>query len=185
MVIEYLTAILVFVTTIYVYLTFRMVQTSESSVKAIYDQSEAMLRPYVVIEPYVRSHTQFLYLRIKNTGKTAAENLSITIDRDFFQFGEKRRNLREATAFNEPIDSLAPESEILFALAQGSMIFGGKGDMNLTPEKFEVSTEYQFADKTVSENHKIDLRPFKTSEGAKDPIVEELERIRKSIKSSN
>lgn len=77
MVIEYLTGILIFVTAIYVYLTHKMVEATESSVQAINEQSEALQRPYVVVEPFVRPNTPFLYLRIKNTGKTSAQDLTL------------------------------------------------------------------------------------------------------------
>ena len=87
---NYLTAILVVTTIVYAYLTYRMAKSSEASAKAVCDQSEAMLRPYITITPFIRSHTPVLYLRVKNSGKTSAKNLRLTIDRDFFQFGEKK-----------------------------------------------------------------------------------------------
>jgi len=97
MVIEYLTAILAFITAIYAYLTHRMAKASEASVEAMRDQSEAMLRPYIIAVLFIRPHTPFLYLRVKNTGRMGAQNLRLTLDRDFFQFGEKDgadKNLR-------------------------------------------------------------------------------------------
>ena len=101
MVIEYLTAILIFVTTIYVYLTHKMAKATESSVQAINEQSEAMYRPYVVVEPFVRLNTPFFCLRIKNTGKTPAKNLTLNFDRDFYQFAEKNKNFKDFDAFNK------------------------------------------------------------------------------------
>jgi hypothetical protein len=181
MVIEYLTAILVFVTTIYVYLTHQLAKASEASVKAVTAQSEAMLRPYIIFEPFVRPNTPFMYLRIKNIGKTAAQNVSLTIDRDFFQFAEMDKNLKDAIAFNTVIDSFAPDSEILFGLGQGWVLFGDKADHNKTPNQFSISAKYSYSGKEVVERNYIDLRPFVGSEGAKDPVVEELEKIRKVI----
>lgn len=181
MVIEYLTAILIFVTTIYVYLTHQMVKATQSSVRAINEQSEAMYRPYVVVEPYVRPNTTCLYLRIKNTGKTSAQNLILNIDRDFFQFAEKDKNFKEFDAFNTKIDSLPPNAELLFALAEGWIVLADNADQQITPKQFEILSKYQYQDKSVIENHKIDLRPFGASEGAKDPVVEELEKIRKVL----
>lgn len=54
MIIEYLTAILVFVTAIYAYLTHRMAKASEASVEAVRQQSEDMLRPYVSVSPFIK-----------------------------------------------------------------------------------------------------------------------------------
>jgi hypothetical protein len=182
MIIEYLTAILVFVTAIYVYLTHRMAKASEASVQEIREQSEATRRPYIVVAPFIRPHTSVLYLRVRNTGQTSAHNLRLTLDRDFFQFGENTNpssNLRTVTAFSTPIDSLPPGAELIFSLAQGWVLFGKSANPEVSPVQFNVSANYQFFGKTVEELSAIDLRPYIGSEGERDPIVEELERIRK------
>lgn len=108
MVIEYLTGILAFITAIYAYLTYRMAKASEASVEAVRAQSEAMLRPYVTVAPFIRSHTPFVYLRVTNSGRTGAQNLRLTLDRDFFQWADNKQpdnNLRAKPAFTLPIDS--------------------------------------------------------------------------------
>lgn len=181
-VIDYLTALLVFVTAIYSYLTYKMAKASEASVQAMREQSEAMLRPYVTVSPYVRLHTTMLYLRIENTGKTAAENLRLSMDKDFFQFGEANQashNLRTKTAFVEPIQSLPPGGKLIFALAQGFILFAPDADQNSVPQQFTVTATYGFGGKEFIETNRIDLRPYIGSEGERDPIVEELEKMRK------
>lgn len=184
MVIEYLTAILVFITAIYAYLTQRMAQASEASVEAIRAQSEAMLRPYINVEPFIRPHTPFLYMRIKNTGRTSAENLQLSLDRDFFQFGKTDRpekNLRNLSAFTAPIDSFPPGTELIFALGQSWVLFGENSEQDVTPVQFEVSAKYEFFEKKAEEVNRIDLRPYLGSVGERDPVVDELERIRKIV----
>ncbi|MDP1953599.1 MAG: hypothetical protein Q8K71_03900 [Polaromonas sp.] len=184
MVVEILTAILVLVTAIYSYLTYRMAQASEASVRAVRDQSEAMLRPYLDVVVYVRPHTTLLYLRISNSGRTAAENVRLSIDKDFFQFGNQNRpeaNLRKKPAFTQNIDRFAPGERLVFGLAQGAVVFGNEGSSDVTPQQFSVSVHYGFADKRVQETHKVDLRPYFGSEGERDPLVEEIERLRQVI----
>ncbi|MEZ5631571.1 MAG: hypothetical protein R3F09_12820 [Burkholderiaceae bacterium] len=181
-VIDYLTAILVFVTAIYSYLTYKMVKASEASVQAVREQSEAMLRPYVSVSPYVRPHTTVLYLRVENTGRTAAENLRLSMDKDFFQFGKAKqpdRNLRTKAAFVDAIQSLPPGGKLVFALAQGFIIFAPNADPSVVPQQFSVTATYSFSGKQVNETHRIDLRPYIGSEGERDPVVEELEKLRK------
>lgn len=180
--IDYLTAILVFVTSIYSYLTYKMAKASEASVQAVREQSEAMLRPYVNVSPFVRPHTTILYLRIENTGKTGAENLRISMDKDFFQFGKAKQpdhNLRTKAAFVDTIQSLPPGGSLVFALAQGFVIFGPGADATVVPQQFSVTATYNFAGKQVTETHRIDLRPYIGSEGEHDPVVDELEKLRK------
>ncbi|MGA8148944.1 MAG: hypothetical protein WB870_15435 [Gallionellaceae bacterium] len=180
MVIEYLTAILVFITAIYAYLTLRMAKASEASVEAMRDQSEAMSRPYVTVAPFIRPHTTFLYLRVSNIGRMAAQNLRLSLDRDFFQFGQANpeRNLKAISAFSTPIDSFAPEMELIFALAEGSVILGDNSRSDVCPTQFNVTATYQFLGKSVTEVNRLDLRPYIGSEGERNPVVEELERIR-------
>lgn len=185
MVIEYLTAILVFITAIYAYLTHRMAKSSEASVEAMRDQSEAMLRPYVTAAPFIRPNTPILYLRVKNTGRTGAQNLRLTLDRDFFQFGEKTgKNLRNMSAFSIPIDSFPPGAELIIALAQGWVVFGENVQPDICPTQFNVTATYEYLGKEVAELNRIDLRPYIGTEGEHDPVVEELERIRKVMEKA-
>ena len=175
--IECLTAILVIITAIYAYLTHRIAKASEESV-------EAMARPYVTVAPYIRPHTPILYLRIENSGRTGAQNVRLTLDRDFFQFGENDRaekNLRTRSAFTAPIDTLAPGHQLNFALGQGWVIFGENARPEITPPQFNVTAEYEYRGRNIVEVNRIDLRPYLGSEGERDPMVEELEQIRKEI----
>lgn len=88
MTMEILTGILALITAIYAYLTHRMAKASEASVEAVRQQSEDALRPYISISPLIRPQALFLYLRVANSGRTGARNLRLTLDRDFFQWGE-------------------------------------------------------------------------------------------------
>ena len=158
-----------------------MAKSSEASVEAMRAQSEAMLRPYVTVSPYIRPHTGLLYLRIENTGKTAAEDLKLSIDKDFFQFGESKefnRNLKTKPAFIDPIQSLPPGAKIVFSLAQGFIIFADDADQTKIPQQFTITANYRTGDNHYSENNRIDLKPFMGSEGEREPIAEELEKIR-------
>lgn len=187
MVIEYLTAILVFITAIYAYLTHRMAKASEASVEAMRAQTEAMSRPYVTVVPFIRPHTPFLYLRVKNTGRMGAQNLRLSLDRDFYQFGEKERpekNLRTMSAFSTPIDSFPPDADLIFALGQGWVIFGENAGPDICPTQFNITATYEFLGKEVTEVNRIDLRPYIGTEGERDPIVEELVRIREDMEKN-
>lgn len=68
-------------------------------------------------------------------------------------------------------------------MAQGWVILADDADQEITPKQFEILAEYKYQNKSVRENHKIDLRPYSASEGAKDPVVEELEKIRKALEN--
>ncbi|MDF2156068.1 hypothetical protein [Vibrio sp. CAU 1672] len=81
MIMEILTAILVVVTGIYAYLTYKMSNMSERSVQMMKEQTEAMSRPYLVVQPTVTKRIaaqggQFLYSAVSQhpTGSLTLDN---------------------------------------------------------------------------------------------------------------
>ena len=77
-----LTTVLVGITGYYAWVTHRMLTTMQQ-------QSEAITRPYLTINVFSEPHGVLYYLRIANTGKTVASNVRLTLDRDFYQLGQK------------------------------------------------------------------------------------------------
>ncbi len=178
MIIEILTGALVLITGGYAYLTFKMSKTSERSVQMMKAQTEAMSRPYLVVQPLVRPATSLMYLKIYNSGKTPALKVKLELDRDFYQFDQSNKNLKEASVFSSTLDSFAPNQELFFGLGQGGDIFGDSE--NPLPQQFAVTATYTYMDKEVVEKSHIDLRPFEQSEGEVNPMVEELKKIREA-----
>ncbi len=181
-----LTALLVFITGIYACFTYRILKANQNVVKIMQSQYEAIYRPYVTISPVLFPAINIFYLRIKNSGLTAAEDLCLKIDKDFFRFGEKQenKNLRNYAAFNNPIAALPPESELLFYLAQDFKIFGNNIDSEVTPSDFVITAKYAYGEKKFCETTTIDLKPYLESALPHDPIVSHLEKIHDEIKKS-
>ncbi len=174
--IENITIILVIITGIYAYLTYRISKSTEAS-------TIAAVRPYITIAPYIRAHTPFIYLRIKNTGKSSANNLCLTINKDFYQFGEANnpeRNIKNLPSFQNAIDSFAPDMELSLALGQGWVILD-ESNQNITPSQFTITSVYSYGLTKIKEEHRIDLRSYKGTEGERNVVAEELEKIRKEI----
>ena len=105
--IDILTALLVVITGFYAWVTFRILRANEAVVQAMRDQLEAQSRPYVHPSLFVVPGTNIFGLRVKNTSKTAASNLRLSIDKDFFLLAKKEdaQNLRKMNAFSKPIAS--------------------------------------------------------------------------------
>jgi hypothetical protein len=172
--IELLTTALVVITAVYAWLTYRIARSNERSSAIMARQTDLLVRPYVEVGVFVPPKIPLFYLRIRNSGRSAARNLRLHLDRDFFQYGEaNKNNLAKLTAFNEPIASFGPGAEMIFALAQGFVIFGEKADPKLTPQEFNVSATYDYEGGTASE----------TSTMEPSPLIEELERIRKAVEN--
>jgi hypothetical protein len=184
-VLEYLTAILVFVTAIYSYITFKILQANRAVVDEMQKQSEAVFRPYMTVRPFIPDGSIVVYLAVKNEGKTPANNLRLKIDRDFFMWGRKdlkESNLAQMAAFQEEIDCFPPKQELIFALGTGPTLFGEKADLAITPRAFNISATYKYSNKQIVESTSVDLKPFLGTLVKPSPIVEGLKEISDAVK---
>lgn len=181
--IEILTALLVLITGFYAWVTYRILKANELVVDAMREQSEATYRPYVTVTLFLEPDNPIFYLRITNRGKTSATDLRLAIDRSFFKFGERseRNDLASFAAFNQPIDSLAPESEIVFGLAQGFVVFAEGADQTTCPNTFAVTAGYKFGAKQVEERHVIDLKPYLHADVPQNSVIRKLKAINESL----
>ena len=181
--IEALTVVLVVITGFYAWATFRILRANEKVVSVMEKQAVAMGRPYVTVTPFVLPETPLISLKIANTGQSAATNLRLVIDRDFYKFAEKHesKNIANFKAFREPIEMLAPGAELTFDLAQGFKIFSQDADPDVVPSAFTITASYEFSGMKVEERNVIDLRPFEESTQPRDLVVSELKEIRKAI----
>ena len=178
---EILTGILIIITGFYAWATYRILQANEKVVNVMKDQSEALRRPYITIAPYTVPGTPLMGIRISNTGKSPAHNLTLSIDKDFYRFGKKDENIAQLKAFIEPIEMFAPGTELSFDLAMGFNIFAQDADPSIIPRIFSITASYDFFGKRVIEKNIIDLNPFLGSTLPRDSITRELKEIREAI----
>lgn len=180
---EWLTLANVLLTAMFAGLTFFILRANRAAVGAMREQIEDQNRPFVAVTVQVRMGTPVIQLLIRNVGRSPAQNLRLHLDRDFFQFGQKGedRNLAKQSAFSQSIDCLPPMSELLFDLGMGFEIFASGADPTICPHTFEVSAEYEYGKNKYSEKTHADLRPYIGTSIPRHPVVEELERVRKSI----
>ena len=190
--IEILTATLVVITAFYAWATYRILNANEKVVQVMQEQSEAMTRPYVSVSTTLEADNPIFYLSIVNNGRTAARNLRLILDKPFHQFGEpsKDRDIGTFAAFNEPIDTFPPGASMIFSLAQGFVVLAKDADESILPKRFTVTTEYEHGmDKTVREEHVIDLRPYRNADIPQvamirklGDMIKALEKIATSVK---
>lgn len=184
--IEFLTFLLVVITGFYAWVTFKILKANEGVLREMMEQRNAFYRPYISISPVVYPDNPSFYLKVKNTGLTAANWLKLSMDRDFYPFGDTHRdNLRKNSAFNNIIHSFVPGAEMLFHLAQGFVIFGERASEDITPSKFTVTAQYEFSGRTVNESTVIDLHPYLNSAIPHDPVVRKLEDIKQAIEKAS
>ena len=182
-----LTAALVVITGIYAYLTYGIMKATRRSVDAMQQQTEALSRPYVTVAPLTVPGSHVLFLRIANTGKTAAERVRLELDRPFYRDGEaeEAKNLAVFSAFTQEIASFAPGAELIFWLALSSVVFADGADEARTPLVFKVTATYGYSERTVTEVTEVDLRPYGKMHVSYDPIVEQLSGIKDVLKKKS
>lgn len=162
-------------------ITLKIVRANRETVEVMRVQFESSTRPYVDVAPIVADKHPLLLLRIRNSGTSAARNLKLDLDKDFYFNAEESEgsNLRRYTAFVHPIGALAPRSEITFILGVGHTVFRNS---DRCPMKFNVTATYEFEDKRVTEVNAVDLQPFMKVSAPRDPFLEQIEKINDNLK---
>ena len=182
---DQLTAALVVITGIYAALTYGIMRANRQTVAAMNAQTEALSRPYLSISPFTLPQNAIVFLRISNTGRTAAANVRLKLDRPYYRFGkaDESEDIRNLSVFSEPISSIGPGAELIFSLAMAPVLYGPQNDVNRTPLTFGITATYGFFGKAVAEVTEVDLRPFRGMHMSFDPIVQELSGIKDAIKA--
>lgn len=180
---DWLTLALVLITGFYAWATFKILRANEAVVAAMQGQTEAQLRPYVVVSVSPRIGTTLMLLEIQNIGRSPATGLTLSLNRDFFPHAEhnEARNIAKLPAFTQPIESLAPGARLQFVLGVGGTIFAPSVDESLCPKVFCVRAKYSFSGHDYDENHVIDMRPMLHSSAVQDPLADELKKLRESL----
>jgi hypothetical protein len=182
-------ATLVIITGIYCFLTYKIARSNRHFVSRLDKQLEAEYRPYIVIRPELREH--LFVLIIENSGNSTANDLQLTISKDFFILNHSSgddKNLRMYRLFNSTITDFAPKQHICLALASGMQIFGDRADPNGKPLFFDVNAKYRYNSKIIEEKTEVDLRPYLMSYIENDiskhvkNVCEEIKNVRKELR---
>jgi hypothetical protein len=180
---DWLTLALVVITAVYAWATFLILKANQAVVAAMQAQTEAQLRPYIVAYVSTRTGTTLLHLWIENTGKSAAVDLRMTMDKSFLQNAESTGlDISQVPAFSHPIASLAPGARLPFILGVGHTIFANGAD-TVCPKVFSIKTSYRFSERRYEEENTIDLRPLLHTTAIQDPIADEIKGLREKIDS--
>ena len=180
---EWLTILLLLVTTFYAWATFKILKANEAIVNAMQEQTNAQVRPYIVISAAPRIGDSVINLEIKNTGRSPALNLKLNIDKSFYFNGSQSEadDISKLPAFTSTIDSLAPDTQLTFMLGLGSTIFSAQESSDKCPLRFEIKAEYSFNGKSYSEVSIIDLSPLLRTIVPVEPVSDEIKKLRQSF----
>ena len=178
MTIDILTGLLVLITGFYAWVTYHILKANERVVEVMSQQSESLVRPYITVTPFIERSSPIFTLSVKNTGKMPAVKLRLKLDKDFYSFGDKNRNIAEFPAFLNVIDSFAPGEEFLFTLDIATHLFK---EEYINPKQFTITAIYSFGETQVEEAHSIDLRSYWQVNIPSDTHEKRLGDIQKEI----
>ncbi len=176
---DWLTACSVVVNAFLCVFTFLIVLKNRDMVAQMKAQNESFIAPIISVAIQVK-HSTVVCLKVKNSGHSAAKNLRLSLDRDFYQFGvfEEAKNMRHFPAFQQTIPSFSPGEEIFFLMSQGFNLGKSFEDKIITPYEFNVGVRYEFGGQPVNQQHEVNLRAYLQSQQDRSETLEELEKIR-------
>jgi len=180
--IELLTFLLVIITGIYAFLTFRILQANRASVALMTSQIESSTRPYVTVS-LARERAGFYSFEVSNLGRSAARQLRLTCDPEIKPVGAAGSVLQigeptDATGlFRHTITYLAPGQTIRVLFGHYSGIRASYPDLS-----FRITLAYEGAGQSYSDTAELSLKPTdETSHLTDYDIGQELHEIRKAI----
>jgi hypothetical protein len=179
---NWLTVCLVVVNVLYCYFTYKIVQKNSDMVAQMKAQYESFIAPVISVTIQLKQ-TVVVCLKVKNNGHSAAKNLHLSLDKDFYQFGvfEEAKNMRNFLAFQQTIPSFSPGEEIFFPMSQGFNLGKSVEDRIITPYEFTVGVRYEFAGQPVNQQHEVNLQAYLQSQQDRSEMLEELEKIRQVL----
>jgi hypothetical protein len=151
--------ILAFITLYYAIITHRILVVNKRSIELSEFQIEAQSRPYVNVVSAVLGGTQLLQLKIANIGKSAANDLQITVEPPFYRFGTKQDShlLQNLPIFNESVASFGPGVEILVDLGAANQIAEMPEEISGKLPTLNFTSRYSNGVKVYEERTVIDL----------------------------
>lgn len=79
------------VAAIYTFVTAKILRANRDTVAAMRSQVHELSRPRVLIWPWVRMGTTMFCLTVRNGGSSSAEQLRLTVDRDFMYSAKREK----------------------------------------------------------------------------------------------
>jgi hypothetical protein len=179
---DFLTGILVIITAIYAWLTYSIAHSNRLMVAEVQKQIEVQTRPVISFNIEIQHQTVFV-ARIWNRGASPAENLKLTIDKDFYRFGETHgdsRNIADMYIFKNTLSTLAPGDGFWIDLCTGPEVGKIADGKVITPDKFTIQASYKYGSREYVESFVVDLRAYFYTSGEKR-LPEQLEKMAKSL----
>lgn len=146
------------------------------------------LRPYVLVHAETGPGAPLIYLKIRNTGNSAARKLRLTINKPFRSFDSEDSDISKSRVFNELIETFPPGAEFAFLLC--SAFENLSRESQTKPASFQISAAYSNGSEHFRETTTIDLLQFAGTSIISDStrqlelIGKHLEKVEKTLDRS-
>lgn len=176
-----LSAVLVAITGVYVYLTYRMAKASETASKLMKEQADAITRPYVSISLVKRHNNPHIFLRIENTGQTTARDMTLNFGPEIggVKEIEEIKKILGSYLFTKTLASFPPHSPVFFLLGFGASLSCDNKNASKTP--LSIIAKYSSGHQTFTETSWLDVNQYDGSALDTNPIVSALGHIKEEI----
>lgn len=174
------TVVLTIITGWYAWLTRRILQANVRAVEAANEQAELNQRPYIIISPFAVEGEY--YLRVRNTGRSPAEQLKLDLDTSFHRMDQDDWDLASSGLFSNGVEAFAPDSEIVYTLGSGAEIFDKPGAAeSQMPLQFRVTANYWWGEKHYNYVAAIDLGQYKSTIQYLPKELQEQKKTRQAL----
>ena len=153
-----------------VLLTFIYVVCTVIMLLQFKEQAWMANRAYVVVRLTFR-HKMLLMLELANEGKSPAQVLKLSLDRDVYEGGDTKKRLNDMPLFSETYQTVPPGGRYFHYLWPG----GAKVGTELFPKEFKVTASYESLGRPVREE--TTLHPFLYAEYPSLAPEESLEKL--------
>jgi hypothetical protein len=179
--IEVLTALLVIITGIYAWATYKILRANENVVGEMQRQSEEIARPRISIFAHTLPSRPMIHLTLRNIGPSSASNLRLRLSKPFY-VETRNEDLAATTAFSKPIPNFGPGERMDFQLGRTFVILGENRDEKLRPLEFSIESDYWFGSRHYTETTQIDLGVLAMAALTTDAIVEQMTYLNNHLK---
>jgi hypothetical protein len=153
-----------------VLLTFIYVVCTMLMLRQFKEQTWLTNRAYVVVRLAFRGKME-LVLELANEGKSPAQALKLSLDRDLYQFGDTKARINDMPLFAETFRTVPPGGTYFLFLWPGTAPLGTE----LYPKEFKVTANYGTLGRRIREE--TTLHPLLYAEFPSLATEESLEKI--------
>ncbi|MEQ8744165.1 hypothetical protein [Parasphingorhabdus sp.] len=141
--------ILIVITGIYAYLTFRMVRNSEEQ---LWQSTRALVVAKVTVQ-----QGALLILKFENLGPTNAESFTVDIDRPIIKTIGQKNDIRELPFFKNGLSTFPPNAPIAFSIGLTHEWLNENTDREMHPASFSIKLTYATGGRKISETIELNI----------------------------